>query len=120
MKYFLSFLLIVIIVGGIIGYQKYQDIFAPNVPSEIVDPYLLIPSNTTFDELVDILDNEGFLSKRSAFETTAQLMSYDKNTIRNGRFKIEPDWSSRQLIQHLRTGKQATVKVVLTLSLIHI
>ncbi len=114
MKYFLSLLLIVVIAGGLFGYLKYQAIFSPNVPSELSDPFVLIPSNSTFDDVVENLDFNGFISNRKNFEETAKLMSYDKAAIRHGRFQIQPNWSSRELIQHLRSGKQATVKVVLT------
>ncbi|MDX1913629.1 MAG: endolytic transglycosylase MltG, partial [Saprospiraceae bacterium] len=40
-------------------------------------------------------------------------MKYKKDKMRAGRFKIEPGWTNRQLIQHLRTGEQAPVRVVL-------
>ena len=40
-------------------------------------------------------------------------MAYKKDKMRAGRFEVQPGWSNRDLIQHLRTGEQAPVNVVL-------
>jgi len=50
----------------------------------------------------------------SGFNWVADQMSYRKSKMRSGRFKIQPGWSNRALIQHLRGGKQAPVNVILT------
>ncbi len=107
------FLVAAIAVGGVV-YNKYQQIFSPNVPTNLSDNMLEIPTGTTYAELTKLLSNQGFLTDTSSFHWVAQQMSYDQATIRAGRFEVQPNWSNRRLIQHLRTGKQSTSKVVLT------
>lgn len=114
MKYFLAILFIGLIGAGIFGYQKYNAIFEPNVPAALTDPFIHIPSGSTFDDIVDNLVEHEMIVDRSSFEETANLMKYNQPEMRNGRYEIQPNWSNRELIQHLRAGKQATVKVVLT------
>ena len=108
------FLLIVLAIGGWLGYDKYQSIFAPNVPNELARPFLVIPSGSNYDDVFATLKNQQLIVDEQAFDWVAEQMSFkQKKEMRSGRFKIEPGWSNRRLIQHLRTGKQAPVKVVL-------
>jgi UPF0755 protein len=106
--------LVIAIVAGIFGYSKYQDIFSSNVPETLTDPYLEIPTGIDFPGLTDLLYSKGFLEDSTSFRWVAGQMSFIKPTMRAGRFKIEPGWSNRRLIQHLRGGKQAPVNVILT------
>ncbi len=105
---------LLLLIGGVIGYNQYQTIFAPNVPSKLNNEYLHISTNSGFKEVLDMLQKEGFLKDSNSFIKVADRMGYNNNTIRAGRYKIEPNWSNHQLIRHLRNGGQAPVKVVLT------
>lgn len=113
-KWILGILLIGLMIGGVFGYQKYQQIFAPNVPTALKQTIVAIPTGSTYDEIVDLLYQEGFLKDSASFNWVAEQMQYRKADMRTGRFEIKPNWSNRELITHLRGGKQATVKVVLT------
>ncbi|MBK8555531.1 MAG: endolytic transglycosylase MltG [Lewinellaceae bacterium] len=53
-----------------------------------------------------------FITDAESFRWVADQMSYVEK-VRSGRFEIEPGWNNRELVQHLRAGKQAPVKVVL-------
>jgi len=112
-KLFLGLLIIGVVIAGL-GYSKYQEIFSPNVYGDLQNPYLIIPTGTSFEGLVDILNKQNIIKDEASFRWVAKKMSFIKDKMRAGRFKIKPEWSNRALLSHLRGGKQATVKVVLT------
>lgn len=105
--------LLAIIIAGIVGYHKYNTIFEPNVPSKLSNTVLEIPTGSDYFEIKRRLINQGFLIDTTEFDWIAQQMNYKKANMRTGRFEIKPGWSNRQLIGHLRSGPQSTVKVVL-------
>ncbi|MEM9823584.1 MAG: endolytic transglycosylase MltG, partial [Bacteroidota bacterium] len=110
----LLFFLVVLAIGGWLGYDKYQNIFAPNVPDQLSQDHLIIPTGSSYDDLFQLLKKQELIIDEQSFDWVAEQMSFkQKEEMRSGRFKIEPGWSNRRLIQHLRNGKQATVKVVL-------
>ncbi len=115
LKRFLIALLVVGLLGVIIGYNKYQQIFAPNTPAGLPPgSYLYIPTNAGFSEVLRSLHQQHLLIDTASFLWVAERMNYKNSRVRPGRFKIGANWSNRQLINHLRGGKQAPVKVVLT------
>lgn len=106
--------LVVSLVVLFFVYQKYQVFYGPNVPDKLANPYLQIPTGSTFEDIQKLLEEGGFLTDSGSFLETAEWMSFIKPNMRPGRFEIQPNWSNQQLIRHLRSGKQAPVKVVLT------
>ena len=102
------------LVIGFFAFQKYQRFFAPNVPETLEDPFVEIPTGANFEELVQRLVNAKLIIDTVSFVETADFMKYRRPKMRAGRYEIKPGWSNRKLVQHLRGGKQATVKVVLT------
>ncbi|MEM6964611.1 MAG: endolytic transglycosylase MltG [Bacteroidota bacterium] len=110
-------LIVCLLLGGLAGiyaWSKYKAVVHPNVPAELTNEFVKIPTNATFSEVVNILFENGQIIDTVSFREVSELMSYKKTTMRSGRFKIEAGWSNRQLIGHLRAGKQAPVKVVLS------
>ncbi len=112
-KRILILLAVVALIAAGIGYQKYQEIYIPNVPDQLADPYLHISAGTSFAGVLAQLEEQKMLIDPASFEWLAEQMKYKKAEMRAGRFKVEPGWSNYELIRHLRGGKQATVKVVL-------
>jgi len=101
------------LIISIAAYSKYKQVFDPNVPEVLNDPFLYIPTGTNFEGLVNILNDQKLISEEESFRWVAEVMSFSEAKMRSGRFQVEPGWSNRALIKHLRSGKQATVKVVL-------
>ncbi|HMX41783.1 MAG TPA: endolytic transglycosylase MltG [Saprospiraceae bacterium] len=100
--------------GGVFfGWKYVQAVFLPEVPSTLANQYVTIPTGSSFDEVVAILKMGGFIRDEAGFRWLAGEMNYRKEKMRAGRFEIKPGWTTRQLIQHLRNGEQAPVKVVL-------
>ncbi len=106
-------LLLAICIGGFIGYEKYSAVSTPNVPEKLANNFLEIPTGSDYQEVKNLLIQNGMLIDTAGFDWVAEKMNYRKNKMRSGRFEIQPGWSNRALIQHLRGGKQSPVKVVL-------
>ena len=111
-KIILTLTFVGVLVATIFGYQKYQEIFGASVPKAIGVTNIDIPTSSSFEEVVDILKNKGLIAHEKAFRWVANRMKYPKTPMRSGKFKIQPGWSNYELIQHLRGGKQETVKLV--------
>ncbi len=104
----------VAIAGGLFfGWQAMRAIYFSGVPAEIPKQYVCIPTGATFEEVVAILKMGGFINNEADFRWLAEKMNYKKDKMRAGRFEVTPGWSNRDLIQRLRNGEQAPVKVVL-------
>ncbi len=109
----LIFLLLALSIGGYFALQPIKGFLMPAVAENIADPYVCIPTGASFEDVVRILKRGGFIRDEVNFRWLAEQMNYKKDKMRVGRFLVEPGWTNRQLIQHLRTGEQAPVKVVL-------
>ena len=111
-KIILTITFVGVLIATIFGYQKYQEIFGESVPQAIEETMIEIPTNSSFDEVVGVLKNKGLIAHENAFKWVAERMKYIRNPMRAGKFKVQPGWSNYELIQHLRGGKQETVKLV--------
>lgn len=100
-------------VGAYFAWEPIKGFWLPSVPDKLENPFVHIPSGANFDEVVDILKKGNFIKDEVNFRWLSEQMKYRKDKMRSGRFKVEPGWTNRQLIQHLRNGEQAPVKVVL-------
>lgn len=113
-KIILAVILLLLVVGAYIGFQKYEAYIMPNVPAELTDPIVEIPTGSTFDEVAEMLYAGGKIKDKASFREVAERLAYVRNPMRAGRYRIEPGWSNLTLVRHLRGGKQETVKVVLS------
>ncbi|MEP0266872.1 endolytic transglycosylase MltG [Dokdonia sp.] len=107
-------ILVLGLIGGAFGYYKYSRIMSPNVPEKLENDIVIIPTNSSFDDVVEILYTNNQIIDTVSFHEVSEMMSYKKNIIRSGRYKITPSWSNRSLISHLRGGEQETVNLILT------
>ncbi|MCD4794855.1 MAG: endolytic transglycosylase MltG [Bacteroidales bacterium] len=106
-KVSLIILLIIITVCAIYAYTVYRDVFKVNVSS---NSYLLIPTNSTYEDVLDTLKAQEVLIDISSFKKTASLKKY-KDIIHPGRYKPEKGMTNNQLVNMLRSGRQTPVKV---------
>lgn len=101
-------------IVGCLAFDKYTTILSPNVPDVLENCFVIIPTNSSFNDVVKILHGNKQILDTVSFCKVAEMMNYKKNIIRSGRYRITPSWSNRSLISHLRAGEQAPVNVVLT------
>lgn len=105
-------LLVVFTLGAWWMYHKY--VTEARIPSDLKEYVIQIPTGSSFEEVVTVLDEKGMLKEPQLFRVLAERMNYIKNPMRAGQYEVKPGWNMVQLIRHLRTGKQLPVKVVLT------
>ncbi len=111
--YVLLFLAAALVAGLVFGWRPLKAIYFSGVPKALANQYVLIPTNSSFEQVVDILKGGGFIQDEMDFRWLADKMAYRKDRMRAGRFEIKAGWTNRELIQHLRTGEQAPVSVIL-------
>jgi len=106
---------VVIALGALAFFWKpINAIYFSGVPDQLADQYVCIPTGATFEDVVGILKKGGFIKDEAGFRWLAGQMNYKKDKMRAGRFEVQPGWTNRELIQQLRNGEQAPVKLVLT------
>jgi UPF0755 protein len=107
-------LLVLTLVGIVLAWKPIKAIFLDGVPTTLQNKMVLIPTGSNFEQVVTSLEQGGFISNAESFTWLAEKMNYKKPEMRPGRFEVQPGWSNRDLIKHLRAGKQTPVELVLT------
>ena len=101
---------VVLLAACLSGYVLYRQIFAPNISSDEKEIYLLIPTGSSFEEVVNRLQKGGCLRDKESFVWVARQMKYDRR-VKPGRYRIRREMSNRQLVSLLRSGQQSPVKL---------
>lgn len=102
---------LLIVVGGI-GYVAYERIYRPNVEVSGADKnFLLIPTGSDFDDVIDLLHEKKALKDEATFRWTASRMKYGTE-VKPGRYRLRAGMNNRELVQMLRSGKQTPVRLV--------
>lgn len=91
---------------------RYQNaIFSPNVDTgNAQEAELYIPSNPTFDEVLEILKFSGYIIDIEQFIWVSERKNYPPN-VKGGRYIIKNKMSNNELINMLRGGYQTPVNV---------
>lgn len=102
------------VIALIVAYIFYSRIFLTNsVPGS--QPVIVeIPTNSSFDEIVSLLEEKEVVRDRATFEWLAEYMKYKREDMRTGRFELKPGWNVVDVIRHLRGGKQKPVNLVIS------
>ena len=96
---------LVLTISSIVLFTLFQRVYGINTATE---GYLFVQTNSSLQDLEN--DISPFLKDVSSFTWVAKQKKYTKK-IRAGRFKIDEGMSNNELINLLRSGKQATVNV---------
>jgi len=107
----LAIALAVAVAAG--GYFIYREFFSPNVhvPDRNKPSYLLIPTGSTFEDVVKIVSDQNLVVHLKSFEWTAKQLKYI-NAVKPGRYLIKPGMNNKDLITLLHSGRQTPVEVV--------
>ena len=116
MKRILLYILLILalISAGVAFYIYQKYIASANVPDQLESAFVHIPTNSTYEEVVDLLKEQKIIKDETSFRWFSEYMKYKRDPMRAGRYEIKPGWTNIQLIRKLRNGKQAPVKVILT------
>ena len=92
------------------SFYAYQTIKTANVLVDQPDKIVLIPTGADFDQVQDILYDEGYVNDLLSFSTLAKLMKYDEH-VKPGRYLLRSDMNNLDAIRLLRSGNQTPVNV---------
>ena len=92
-------------------YDIYERIYLPNVSSLPTDErYLYIPTNSTYEDVLQILKERKLIKKVATFQWVAAKMNYP-NHVYPGRYRLKEGMNNRQLVELLRSGAQEPLKL---------
>ncbi|WP_235295981.1 endolytic transglycosylase MltG [Portibacter marinus] len=111
MRKFLWIFLILLIVAAGIGYYGYNAIFAPNVTLAQDEQLIRIPTGFTYEDVLLMLEDKEIIDNSRTFDQVASLMDYKSSSIRSGQYEIKNNWSNKELVGLLRSGRQTPVNV---------
>ncbi len=106
--------LLSLVLVFVLGYYFIgRPLFNPNVKVLSEDKVVLIPSNSSFDDVLQILQSNDILRDANSFKMVASLMKYNKDKVPAGRYLIKSEMTNKQLISKLRSGSQDAPSVVI-------
>ncbi|MFD2565978.1 endolytic transglycosylase MltG [Pseudotenacibaculum haliotis] len=103
-KVIFSIIAIVLIAGGIIGFNYYQKIFGNNI---LKSGFLYIKSSDKLEDVAN--DLKEFIKDQEDFLWVAEKKKF--STVKGGKYKIEEGMSNNDLINLLRSGNQTPIKI---------
>ncbi|MBL4624510.1 MAG: endolytic transglycosylase MltG [Flavobacteriales bacterium] len=108
-KVIISIVFILSLGTGFVGLHYYNIIWKSNVITGITDEKLFyIPTGSSFDEVANLLYEQGIILNRSSFIWVGEYMKYNTN-VKPGRYLITSGLNNKQLVKLLRSGKQVPV-----------
>lgn len=113
-RFVLRFLLLVLVtVGGALAYFTF---FKPNVYLDGKKyKFLYIPGKASYEDLVEILEDENILQNRKSFDWLAGAMDLPEK-FKPGRYRVIAGMTNRQLINLIKSGKQELVRITFNAS----
>ena len=103
--------LLLILIAAIAGIYLYNSVWSSNVITQAETADLYLPTGSNFSDLKEILKAENILENEASFDLTCKLMKFTDRSVKSGLYEIKKGWSNRELIKHLRLGKQKPVKL---------
>lgn len=105
----LVFLGLVIMV--LVVFKLYSRVFVINVTMDTDQELYYIPTGSTFENVIDGLEEKGIIDNLKSFRWVASKKGYEGN-VKPGRYKIRNGASNNELVNMLRSGNQDPVMVV--------
>lgn len=114
LKVILAVTLLILILGGMKGYELYKAVFFPSVDLGIEENLdLTIPSDSNLDDVVRILWEQKVVRDTTLFRWVAQQKNLESH-IHPGMYLIVSGMSINDLINIIRSGKQEVVRLTYT------
>jgi UPF0755 protein len=107
-------LVIVLVTSGIGGYLVYKYIYMPNINlANKKSTIIYIPTGSTFEDLVNILNENELLKDSESFRWLAKEKKYTE-AVKPGKYRVLAKMNNSALINLLRLGKQEPVEINFT------
>jgi UPF0755 protein len=104
-------LIMLLIIAGISIFGFYV-LFGPNTGAFTQDEYLYIRTGTTYDQVIETLEESHIVSDMNGFKLVAKALKLQDN-IHPGRYRIKKRMSNFNIVRMLRSGSQEPVKLVI-------
>jgi len=104
-------IIVVVLASGFIAsaYLVWKMAIRPNVV-ESYSGRIIIPSRSSFKDLMDILSSKEILKNENTFLIIARVKKLDRS-VKPGSYVLETGMSNNQIINILRSGRQTPVNV---------
>ncbi|MCK5138005.1 MAG: endolytic transglycosylase MltG [Bacteroidales bacterium] len=103
---FLGLIIMVLVV-----YNLYSRVFVTNVSLDTDQELFYIPTGSTFEDVIDGLEEKDIIDNRKSFRWVSIKKGYE-GSVKPGRYKIRNGISNNELVNMLRSGNQDPVMVV--------
>jgi UPF0755 protein len=109
-------IIVIFILAGIQIYRVYHQIYGPNIVTPEKKELLLdIPTGSTYEDVIALLDAHGLIKDKKTFEWAALKKNYPEN-VHPGRYRIHYNMSNNELLNMLRAGLQVPVDVIINIA----
>ncbi|MCX6326656.1 MAG: endolytic transglycosylase MltG [Bacteroidia bacterium] len=88
----------------------YRNLFGVSIKAEDINQVIYIPTSSTYEQVLDTLESNLIIKNRKVLKWVANKKNYPA-LIKPGRYVIDKDLSYNGLINLLRSGRQAPVKI---------
>lgn len=110
-KYYLIFIITFSVLLSTLSFYFYQAFYSPNALTEKEEPHMLmIPSNATFQTVVDSLHGTGVINDLISFSFVSKVLNYQES-VKPGLYTIPPKTNNLNLVRLLRSGNQTPVRI---------
>ena len=111
-RFFLSAILILLIILGLAGWLGYAMLIEPNIYSgSDTEVFIQIPTGSDFEAVKKELYTKGTIIHRRNFELVSKVQKYPAS-VKPGRYKLTHDMGNWQIIRLLKSGNQSPVNVI--------
>ncbi len=115
-RYIFIAIAVILVVAGIKVASFYNQVFGPNIQTpDKKEFYLYIPTGSTYEDVVALLDSKNMIKNRQTFDWAAKKKNYPEN-IHAGRYLVKYNMSNNELLNTLRAGLQEPVDVVINVA----
>ena len=111
-KFIWSLVAVIFLSGAIMAFLFYGRIYQPNVALDYQkEVFIYIPTAASFEDVLQLLIDEGIIINSSSFRWISEKKHYTKN-IKSGRYLIQDGMNNNDLVNLLRSGRQTPVNVI--------
>ena len=111
-RFLLIGLILLLLVGGGLAIYGYQVIYGPNIAGDTpIDFY--VRTNDEPAKVIKRIKSDQILTSDQHLDFIADKMSYLNSSVKPGRYILEPNMSTYDLINKLRLGQQTPVQVTI-------